>query len=168
MKTCAWPEGNDDDPKHVAESARRAALLGLCAKPAEKSAEERLADAGATEIHKDKHRYESSRDGVLRCYLAEEDNTVNLHAYGLPLPRAVAALRAATGKQDHECPSYQERAELVDKLAAANARLQDCDGEIERLKAIIIEAAVIIEDLNPLPSERVNADNWLARNKGPQ
>lgn len=137
---CSWPKPPE---RTAAESARRAAMLGLCeAKPAPyivnavppppgpgvlDDTKARLERAGATRV-RDGH--DLGDTGEVNAYTLK-NGKVSLYFAQLPIPRAEAALAAATGKDCRECADFGKLTVRDEKLAAANAALEQAKREMD-------------------------------------
>ena len=170
-----WPETSTED---MPESTRRAALLGLCdAKPApEKSATDQLTEAGVTEVNG--FSRVNFADGKSIAYLGS-DKKVNLFQWGLPLPRAVAVLRASQETYCSGCKEGQAAEKAMqmfyakcNHLSAKDNQLAAATAEIARLKGEIAEAYRHLHELAGVLLPHGNdcktcSDRraWLARNK---
>jgi hypothetical protein len=201
------------------EGLRRAAMLGLCeAKPApcrrwgqctslakaesqpcvgcasyepdepapEKSAEERLREAGAGHV---RHGFDLGDSGEINAYVLD-NGKVTIYFAQLTLPRAEAALRAATGdtvSMEALCDAAKYYADARQQLAAKGRAIAELEEKVRMCAADIAaaqsEAATLraqldmpqgdsrkeISDLKgAVASLRTSKDQWksLARKHG--
>lgn len=118
------------------------------AQPAPETAEAQLRAAGARSVT----QVTGIDNSDTWAQIHDQDDLVTLFIHKLPLPRAVAALKASRGKWPYD----------VDKSEEAYAHLAARDEEVKRLKGIIAhnnqEYSAVLA--------KVRDENWtLARNK---
>jgi len=152
-------KADDHNPKYV--KVRRWSRGWICkpvAKPEPVDVEAQLREAGATII-----LYGIDYNGDCLEVFIRRDGKVNVHARGLTLPQAVAALLAS--QADTTTTWVKEVRELADKLDAANAEVarltRDRDGlqkTVNEQGALIVEQRSEIERLRGI-IEHNNREN---------